>query len=437
MAAMPAAGGGGAGESGAAGAVGSAPDPLCPTVVADTDCDKSQRPFVFVHGTYGSGDNIAHVANLFGSNGYCQDRFVSVEYNSVANTDPSALIDAVVDAVLAKTGADKVDLAGHSQGTYQCTRYLQQAARAGKVAHYINLSGGVTVPNDVETLSISSENDLGGGPAHATNAMQRVTYDELDHMGLASSTEAFVDIWKYLHGGQMPQHTTVQCGADPITIEAIVETFADNQPISGAKVEAFEVTATPREQGSAYATQTSDAKGQVAPFQLKRNVQYELQATDSAGKLLTRTYYTPFKRSNHLVRLLAPSGDPNTLESSTGQVASGAGFSALLTRYLGGAFRHDLNETLSVIGSNDLLSDMTAGRTMVSVGLYLSDQNENGMSDYGQSFTSSFLVGTDVFIDAAAPAFIELSWKDPFGVETKLKVPNWPSTEGILAVMLP
>src|SRR5262245_47692359 len=34
----------------------------CKVVVKDADCDKSQRPFVFVHGTYGSGDNIANVA---------------------------------------------------------------------------------------------------------------------------------------------------------------------------------------------------------------------------------------------------------------------------------------------------------------------------------------------------------------------------------------
>ena len=51
----------------------------CPVVVKDADCDKSRRPIVFVHGTYGSGDNIAHVANLFGSNGFCPDRFVAIE----------------------------------------------------------------------------------------------------------------------------------------------------------------------------------------------------------------------------------------------------------------------------------------------------------------------------------------------------------------------
>src|SRR6185503_18482438 len=57
----------------------------CPVVVKESDCDKSLRPFVFVHGTYGSGDNFAHVASLMGSNGYCQNRIVGVEYNSLGD----------------------------------------------------------------------------------------------------------------------------------------------------------------------------------------------------------------------------------------------------------------------------------------------------------------------------------------------------------------
>lgn len=379
-----------------------------------------------------------HVAQLFGSNGYCQDRFVGVEYNSVVflNNDTAPAIDAVVDDVRMRTGQDQVDIACHSQGTYQCTNYLQDAKRAAKVAHYINLSGGVTVPNNVETLSMSSQNDLGGRPAHATNATNRVTFDDLDHMGVAASTEAFVEMWKYLHDGQEPKYKTIQCGDDPITIESMVETFADNKPVANAKIEAFEITETPRERGMAVATQMSDAKGRVPAFTLKRNVQYELQASDSTGKPIARVYFTPFKRSNRLVRFLAPSGEAMVEASSSGMVATGPGFTGISARYVGGAFRHDLKEVLSVNGS-DVLTDMTAGRTMVTVGLYLSDQNKNGKSEFGQSFSSNFLAGTDVFIDAQTPAFVDFKWTDSFGTETSLKVPNWPSSEGLLFVLMP
>src|SRR5262249_16536552 len=145
----------------------------------DSACDKSQRPFVFVHGTFGSGDNFENVAALLGSNGFCQDRIVGVEYDSVSGflggglTDGGAdttvsLIDAAIDRVLSQNpGFTQVDLAGHSQGTQHCASYLQDPTRAAKVAHYINFSGVQNV-GDVQTLSLSSQRDLGGHPNHAT-----------------------------------------------------------------------------------------------------------------------------------------------------------------------------------------------------------------------------------------------------------------------------
>src|SRR5271166_4454970 len=41
----------------------------CPVVVKEADCDQNQRPILFVHGTYSSGMDIAHMASLLGSNG--------------------------------------------------------------------------------------------------------------------------------------------------------------------------------------------------------------------------------------------------------------------------------------------------------------------------------------------------------------------------------
>jgi len=98
----------------------------CDVVVKDADCDKTLRPFVFVHGTFGAGNNFAHVASLMTSNGYCPDRIVGVEYDSIpnpANQDYPGLncvtaedasappkgcgkIDDVVDAIMKKTGFD-------------------------------------------------------------------------------------------------------------------------------------------------------------------------------------------------------------------------------------------------------------------------------------------------------------------------------------------
>jgi len=197
----------------------------CPVVVADEDCDTRKRPFVFVHGTYGSGDNIANVAMLFGSNGYCQDRFVAIEYNSLdfeneARTDQiTAKIDDLVDKILEETGADKVELAGHSQGTGHCKSYLSDPDRAAKVAHYINYSGSGEVPAGIPTLALSSDNDgRGAGPAFPPESpdVLDVNIGEEDHFAVAASRDAFIETWKFLYGEE-PEYTTIQCGQDPGT----------------------------------------------------------------------------------------------------------------------------------------------------------------------------------------------------------------------------
>jgi len=159
----------------------------CPVVVKAADCDQNQRPIVFVHGTYSSGTDISHMASLLGSNGFCQDRIVAIDYDSVAvsagftgggvdspgadctaaNTPSGCgMIDRAIDALLQKFPQfTQVDLAGHSQGTFHCGQYL--ANHASRVAHYINFSGVPSV-GDVQTLSLSSLRDLFGSPHHAT-----------------------------------------------------------------------------------------------------------------------------------------------------------------------------------------------------------------------------------------------------------------------------
>src|SRR5262249_47128993 len=157
-----------------------------------------------------SGDNFAHVARLLGSNGFCQDRIITIEYNSLGDMPgTNGQLDAAIDAVLAATGFTQVDLAGHSQGTAHCGAYLNaDPAHAAKVAHYINFSGSPDV-GEVDTLSISSERDLGNTPHHATGAnVTTFTLVDEDHFAVAASTRSFVELYRYLRG-EDPQYTEV------------------------------------------------------------------------------------------------------------------------------------------------------------------------------------------------------------------------------------
>lgn len=409
-------------------------DPRCPVIVSEADCDTSLRPIVFVHGTFGSGDNIANVANLFGSNGYCQKRFVAIEYNSIPGIgeSPDAKIDALIDQVLAETGQDQVDLMGHSQGTGHCVRYLNDSAHAAKVAHYVNLSGNTTPPAGVPTLSLSSDNDLGEAPHHATgDDVVAVTFDDEDHVDVAASDAAFVEIYKYLIG-EDPQYTEVQCAEEEIELAGIAETFGDNVPQPMGRLDVYEIDAqdAPRTRGEPLMTITASATGVIAPVKLKRLTAYEFRAYDGDGALVGQMYFAPLKRSHYLARFLAP---PSGLVASltTDNVVISPNHSVLVGRYIRGSFRHDMGHSLKVNGT-EVLTDDNAGRTATTVGLFMADQNENMQSDLGSAFTAPFVVGTDVFVDANTPAWIELEWNG----ET-MRVPNWPADEGMISLMLP
>jgi pimeloyl-ACP methyl ester carboxylesterase len=481
----------------------------CGNVVEESKCDKTLRPFVFVHGTYGSGDNFAHVAALLGSNGYCQDRIVAVEYDSLGDSpgndctgsnSPAGCgkIDAAIDAVLkANPGFTQVDLAGHSQGTAHCATYL--GVHADKVAHYINFSSPQN-PNvgDVKTLSLSSLHDLGGHANHAfgtstctqdvdggapvplpadsdagadaastadaaasgdaavsgdggaatpCNVIQ-VTFKDEDHFAVAASRNSFIQVYRYLNGHD-PQYTDVQCGEDPVTIEGISETFADNTPVAG-HVDMHELGSTPRQPGAAISAPASDASGHFGPFTLRRGVPYEMVGYDAKGNVIGYQYFSPFKRSNHLVRLLSPaSAQDGTLaggliaSQSTDHITRTPNSVGIVARWYGGAFRQDLGASLKIDGT-EVLTDGNAGASAMQgqlaggvVGFFMFDANQNGKTDLGLPFQGPFLGFTDVFIDATTPKLVTLTLtpgsEDPNASDT-VTIANWPSSQGLVSI---
>ncbi len=421
-------------------------DPLCPVVVRDADCDRTQRPFVFVHGTFGSGDNFAHVARLLGSNGFCQDRIIAIEYNSLGDM-PAAngQIDAAIDAILAATGFTQVDLAGHSQGTRHCGEYLSVPEQAAKVANYINFSGSPEV-GDVPTLSISSEQDIGNTPRHATGTnVTVVTLKDEDHFAVAASRRAFIALYEYLRG-EAPQYTEVQCGEPLVTVEGIAESFADNVPQAGT-LEIRELGDVPRAEDPPVYTLTLDAAGRFGPIELKRDAFYEIKGFDAEGELVGYQYFTPFKRSNRLVRVLGPSPNPAIRALSTDLVVRGPGHAALIARWDGGGFRHDLGASLTIDGVEVLTSENAGEEALATpaldggvVGFFMYDANTNAQTDLGLVASAPFLSFTDVFLDAATPRFLEVRFtagsEDPSIVDQTLRIPNWPSDGALMLMML-
>lgn len=109
------------------------------------------RPVVLVHGTMGNrATNWQTYGPLLKNNGYCVFAFtygstIPLPYpdalGGLASMKNSAAEMATfVDMVLAETGARKVDIIGHSQGTLMPNYYVKFLGGAAKVKNYISLA---------------------------------------------------------------------------------------------------------------------------------------------------------------------------------------------------------------------------------------------------------------------------------------------------------
>ena len=105
-------------------------------------------PVVLVHGLGATmADNWSTMAPLLADNGYC---VFALTYgldpgeSYVGGVEPmevsSQQLANVVDEVLADTGASKVDLVGHSEGTVMPQYYLKRLGGAAKVNRYVAIA---------------------------------------------------------------------------------------------------------------------------------------------------------------------------------------------------------------------------------------------------------------------------------------------------------
>ncbi len=449
--------------------------PGCEALVNDQDCDKSLRPIVFVHGTVANGDSFAHPALILASNGYCPDRIRAVEYHSLVSAPDAgapadagaadagdggarppafsldraeayrraaADIDRVIAELRSETGFDKVDLAGHSQGSGHGSAYARM--NPDKVAHYVHLAGGNLTedPGGVPTLCLSSTGDR---PV-SCGTTKNVTFDDLtiDHSAVSSCTEAALEMYKFLNDGKEPKYKEIQCGS-PIILEGRAQTFAENMILVGSKVEIYELGDSPRERGAPAASYTIAADGKFGPFTAKRDVSYEFklvpQPTDSTRRF-ARAYLPPFKRSDRLLRFNFETKDP-VASATSALVNRGAGFSIVIPRSRQKAFLYD-RDSLKVNGYEVIKKATTwnemNNRSTTTVAYYLFDRSlthpaygDGDKMTTGETIiTGSFVNSADMFLQAETPAWITVEFNG-----NTMKIPNWPSVpEGASVVFL-
>ena len=429
--------------------------PRCSVMVNDADCDRSKRPIVFVHGTVANGDSFSHPAQLLASNGYCADRIRAVEYNSlVAAACPKdkpdcafmldgaatykrakAAIDEAIQQLRDETGADKVDLLGHSQGAGHGAVYTRE--NPDKVAHYIHLAGGQleSDPGDVPTLCLSSTGDM---PRNCKTTKNVIFDDDtLDHAAVSSSSEAFVEIYKFLNDDKEPDHTSVQCG-DPIVLEGRAPTFGDNTFLPGSKIEVYVVNENVFARGAPARVFNIGDDGKFGPWEAKPDVAYEFKLIAPAGdkRKPRHAYVKPFVRSDRLLRFSFESTDP--VASATGKkVNYDNSHSVIVARRRQKAFLFG-RDSLTIDGF-EAINEGNAKQRSVVCALYLYDAATgdapgpgDGTSSGESIISGTFLNSADVFIPTDETRYVEVKFGD-----TVLHVQNWGSaTQGMSIVLV-
>jgi predicted esterase len=442
-----------------------APLPGCEAMINDSACDKTKRPIVFVHGTTANGESFAHQALLFASNGYCPERIRAVEYHSLvmlggaatalpvrsldagvaaaADAGPAPAmgldwnetyrraemaIDEAIEQLRKETGFDKVDLLGHSQGGAHTTRYAREHPE--KVAHYVNFAGGDVPadPSGVPTLCLSSTGDR----VLKCGTTRNVVFqdDKLDHAAVSSSTESFVETYKFLVG-EPPKFTEVQCG-DKVVLEGRAPTFGDNTFLPGAKIEVYELGDAPRGRGEPVKVFDLDPGGNFGPWEAKRNTPYEFKMVPPPGdtRRPRHAYLPGFIRSDRLLRFNFESRDP--VASGTGsQVRYGDDHAVMVVRRRQKAFLYG-RDSLKIDGL-EVITEENSRRGAVTCALYLYDGPPGDRQSTAKSIVKArFVDSADVFMPAMTPAYVTVAFNGK-----SLRIPNWRSdSEGMSLVLV-
>jgi pimeloyl-ACP methyl ester carboxylesterase len=401
----------------------------------------SIRPMIFVHGYTGSAYQFEWQAMRFASNGYPQAYLNAFEYDSVKYaTDPTfrpqvyAALDQRIDAILQATGADKVELIGHSMGTGVSQTYLSTPGRAAKVAHYANLdgSGAASLPGGVPTLAVWAQFRMFPGPIPTIVGAQNVVAPKSPHNETCTSPETFAFMYKFFTG-QDPETTAVLPDHDGrITLAGRAVLFPQNVGVAGATLEIYEINGETgaRKHRHPEEIYQIDETGNFGPFKAKAGSYYEFNIARPGGN--HHFYLEPRIRSDYFIRM------------NTSPVGTGLGMlmtrnpdqtNLIITRnreWLGDQ-NDGFNDILAINGINVVNAANAASNHML-VAYFICDW----LSDHLNSLTppipvpalnTTFMSAVDLYLPGATPADATISIvstpRGNCGTMHGINVPNW------------
>jgi hypothetical protein len=403
------------------------------------------RPIVFVHGGSGSGAQFESQAMRYASNGYPPDLVKVYEYDSLFSLATQAQViaglDVFIDGVLAETGADKVDLLGHSLGTAVSQGYLSTPAHAAKIAHYVNIDGATAPapPGGVPTLAIWGA----GNPARQIVGAQNVYFPNQTHVQSATSAESFAAQYAFFNGA--PPATTVILPEPRVQLGGRAVIFPQNIGVDDATLQIFEVdgaTGGRLTTDPAATYPLSSPIGAFGPFEAIGGRHYELVILRD-GMRPHHFYTQPVVRSDYLIRLLTvdPSIPPGDVIQSNADVSDGtSGF--VLTRYREFWGNQGPNSDVLTVNGFNIISPTNSPISKRVNAMFVFDDGLDGVNNIVTPnafyFALPFITAMDVFIPAADPpdAVIAVANTSREGLSAAINVPNWASSKHVTSIVL-
>ena len=420
------------------------------------------HPIIFVHGGSGSGGQFESQAMRFEENFYPHEYVKVLEYDSgsLYNLSTGAVnmplmleiwgnLDQLIASTEAETGADQVDILGHSLGTMVMQGYLNSsAARAEKVAHYVNIDGqtalalpGTAVGVPVPTLALwagrgsPSSGGLNTGPREIVGATN-VTIPDQTHVQTATSAESFVEMYKFFTGFRPLTKYILPQLLGPIELAGRAVLFPQNVGVAGASLQIWKVNRdTGKRIGSSpAAVYAIGADGNFGPFRAKMGQAYEFDIV-RAGQSDHPFYYEPFIRSDYLIRL-------NTSPEPGGGVSaymdrSPNHVNLLISRNMElWGDQGAENDVLKVNGVN-VISPATHPVTKLINAMFVFDKGADQVSHLGVGVLPysaiTFFTGVDDYVPGASPpngtTSIVLKSRTGGGETQTINVPNIASSQ--------
>jgi hypothetical protein len=408
------------------------------------------RPIIYFHGAAGSAAQFETQAMRFMSNGYPSNYLAAFEYSTaepVADMEAmNQYLDDFIDALLAETGAEQVDVMGKTwPGAYPSPAYpgltmnymASSPERAAKIAHaaYTDsaLSGYTAI---VPTLGVWGLSGFGGFEREIIGA-ENIYLPLHGHVQTCTSVEAFVEIFKFFTG-QEPTTTDI-VPEPPGQVRLAGKALLYQQNIGPQEDSTLEIWEVDGDTGfrmgeEPNATYDLGEDGAWGPFNAEGGTHYEFTLVREGS--VQHFYYEPYFRSSYFVRL------------TTSPVGGGIGayiqksdhHSAMnIIRYkeIWGdqGVNNDAITIIDSVNNVNVITPITCPSARSVISFFLFDNGSDGVTNINTvpfpfGFIG-FMSASDVYMPAVDPPdgtiSIVLTPRDGGGKTQVVNVPNWIS----------